>query len=1059
LTPRRAKAPGKDPSPNVGRREGIKTDAPVITEALTTAPQPAIPHFLPFMNDPAIKAEIDQFAAFYPFPLDDFQREAIAVLLNGESVLVAAPTGTGKTVVAEYGVYRAFQRTGRVLYTTPIKALSNQKFRDLRQIYGDEVGLLTGDVSENRDARVVVMTTEVLRNMLLQSPWDLDDVDSVIFDEIHFLADPERGTTWEESIILCPEHIQLICLSATVTNADEIAAWIGRTHRPIRLITHTQRAVPLSLYYFIDTKLHQVIDHKGVLIRDFPHAGGEARRQVGRNTATRRRNERDNPGQDEPQPHEIIDALSERDMLPAIYFLFSRNDCQVFAERLAMMRPNLVTPMQTLMVESTIATYLRSLRPEDHELDQVQLITKLARRGIGFHHAGLLPVLKQLVEVLFSRGLMQVVFATDTLALGVNMPARSVVIGRMSKWDGRRRRALIPNEFQQMAGRAGRRGMDAFGHVIVPYSPWLTFREMIDIGTGPLEPVRSAFAVRYNTVLNLWDPPQGERVRLMIQQSLAQFQASQRIRQLEDDIIEIGGDMAGVAKGCLIGLEAGDELLDDYRMLVNTLMTAEQKKRRIEQDIASVQHLVDSAPWPEPGRQALRKVLRVAPPGLVVHDRKRGWGIFGGKTNGGVYLFLFDRTLAPLQEYRQLDYVTDGKVVKLPEGLRAHREPIDDVTEIIKKSELTRIWKELKTLDLPDLEAQREAHREREEARVAEEVATLERDLEEAELQLTALASAQDSHPCHPCPVRKEHRANLQRLARLERERDGLEAVLERESEVEDARIRGVIHGIREVLHRFGYLHRGYPTAKADMLASVFDNDGLILCEMVERGLLDDLQPNELAEVFSWFSFDRDFRYANHFTLPDRLITLRRALEDVEHAVLGEERDNGLYISEGHNGTFYGAALAWARGATMVDICEQIELSEGDLVLTFNKTIDLMRQVRDMLLDVMPDHELRFKLADAERVLRRDIVEQSLKLGFAPIEPPEELEVIDEVEGSVVAPVEIEAESLPEPKVKTRKRKPKRESANGDQQPKAEKTGAKPRSRAKKKSTPNGKST
>ncbi len=175
-----------------------------------------------------------------PFPLDLFQQDAIRTLLAGDSVMVAAPTGSGKTVVAEFGVYYAFRGVGRVFYTTPIKALSNQKYRDLRDIYGDEVGLLTGDVTENREARILVMTTEILRNMLLQAPWEVDDVDAVIFDEIHYLADQERGTTWEEAIILCPEHIQLICLSATVSNAEEIAQWIGRTHRPIRLITHNE---------------------------------------------------------------------------------------------------------------------------------------------------------------------------------------------------------------------------------------------------------------------------------------------------------------------------------------------------------------------------------------------------------------------------------------------------------------------------------------------------------------------------------------------------------------------------------------------------------------------------------------------------------------------------------------------------------------------------------------------------------------------------------------------------------------------------------------------------
>src|SRR5215217_3277662 len=961
---------------------------------------------------------IAQFESFYPFALDAFQRQAIQTLLAGDSVMVAAPTGTGKTVVAEFGVWEAFKRTGRVIYTTPIKALSNQKYRDLRAIYGDQVGLLTGDVSENREARVVIMTTEVLRNMLLQTPWDLDDVDTVIFDEIHYLADPERGTTWEESIILCPDHVQLICLSATINNAEEIAAWISRTHRPIRLITHTERAVPLALHYFIDGKLNLVVDHTGTKVRDFPHTGGELRRQVARGGFAKQRAERSTPEMDEPQPREIVDALAAKDMLPAIYFLFSRNDCQAFAERLAVMRPNLVTERQVGLIDQTIEAILAGMRPEDRELQQVQTMTALARKGIGFHHAGLLPILKQLVEVLFTRGLMEVVFATDTLALGINMPARTVVVGRMSKWDGRRRRMLIPNEFQQMAGRAGRRGMDAFGHVVVPYSPWISFRDTLEIATGPLLPVRSAFAIRYNTVLNLWDPPQGERVRSMLQQSLAQFQTSQRIRQLEDDIIEIGGDIAGVPKGCLIGLDAGDELLEDYRNVNGTLTTAQQKERRIKAELADVQRAAIAPPWPEPGRQALRRAFRYVPIGLVAHHREYGWGVYVGKGRGGVGLLLFGRSIRAVNEYRQIDYLTDGKTVKVPEALIEPPDPVEDVTTLVPEEEIERLWKRVERLGLPDLEAMAEEHRTREMDRVSGELAHLKAEATEARAQVNELHRVRQDHPCHACPRRKEHRDYLQRIDRLEKERRALEEVLHREAEAEEARIRGVIRGIREILSRFGYLYRGYPTAKADMLAGVFDNDGLILCEMVDRGLLDRLAPEDLAEVFSWFSFDRDFRYQNHFTLPDQLVLLRRRLEDLEHAILGEERDNGLYISEGHNATFYGAARAWCRGSTMAEIGEVLELSEGDLVLTFNKTIDLMRQVREMLADVMPENQLRFTLMEAERLLRRGIVEQSLKLGFAPIETPD----IREDTATAEAAPEVEDEAPSEPAKPKRRR-------------------------------------
>jgi ATP-dependent RNA helicase HelY len=934
---------------------------------------------------------IAQFESHYPFALDAFQRRAIQTLLSGDSVMVAAPTGTGKTVVAEFGVWEAFKRTGRVIYTTPIKALSNQKYRDLRALYGDQVGLLTGDVSENRDARVVIMTTEVLRNMLLQTPWDLDDVDTVIFDEIHYLADPERGTTWEESIILCPDHVQLICLSATINNADEIAAWISRTHRPIRLITHTERAVPLALHYFIDGKLNLVVDHTGAKVRDFPHTGGELRRQAARGGFAKRRAERSTPEMDEPQPREIVDALAAKDMLPAIYFLFSRNDCQAFAERLAIMRPNLVTERQVGLIDQTIEAILAGMRPEDRELQQVQTMIALARKGIGFHHAGLLPILKQLVEVLFTRGLMEVVFATDTLALGINMPARTVVVGRMSKWDGRRRRMLIPNEFQQMAGRAGRRGMDPFGHVVVPYSPWFTFRETLDIAIGELHPVQSAFAIRYNTVLNLWDPPHGERVRALLQQSLAQFQSSQRIRDLEDQIIALGEEIDRIPQGCLIGLEGGEELLEDYRRVNRSLAAAQSKERRLQGEQSSVRHVLQTTtPWTEPGRQALRRAFRSAPPGMVAHTRDGGWAVLLGKgSRGGVGRFLFrDGTIRLLTEYRQIDHLTE-KRIELPAEFQ---NPPDDVTDGVAlggKRRLNSLWKLVDSLGLPDLDAMAAEHRAIEDQRAASRILALDAGVSEAASQAQSLWQERQSHFCHECPRRNEHRDYLAQVDRLDKDRRALEEELGREIDLEEERLRNVIRGIRNVLHRFGYLHRGYPTEKADMLAEVFDNDGLILCELVDRGVLDNLLPEDLAELFSWFSFDREFRYGNRFVLPDRLVLARRRIEDVEHAVLSEERGEGLAISEGHNPNFYGAARAWSRGATMAEIGAQIELSEGDLVMTFNKTIDLMRQVWEMLASVKPEHPLRVRLQQAESLLRRDIVEHSLALGFAPIELPE----------------------------------------------------------------------
>ena len=941
------------------------------------------PTFVDHDDDDAIRHAVDQFNAMYPFPLDEFQREAIGTFLRGDSVMVAAPTGSGKTVVAEFGIWDAFRRTGRVIYTAPIKALSNQKFRDLRSIYGDEVGLLTGDVTENRDARIIVMTTEILRNMLLQSPWELDDVETVIFDEIHYLADPERGTTWEESIILCPEHIQLICLSATVTNAHEIAGWIGRTHRPIRLIEHFSRPVPLALYYFHEGELATVIDHHGQQVRDFKNVGGEARRRPGA-----RRGDHVREALDEPQPHEIVDALKADNLLPAIYFLFSRNDCQVFAERLAMMRPQLVAPGQLEQIEAILQTYLSSMRPEDQALDQVQLITDLARKGIGFHHAGLLPILKQLVEVLFGRGLMQVVFATDTLALGVNMPARTVVIGRMTKWDGRRRRILIPNEFQQMSGRAGRRGMDLFGHVVIPYSPIIPFREAMEVATGDLHPVQSAFAIRYNTVLNLWDPPRGERVRQMLQRSLAQYQTSQRIRLIENDILEIEAELAGILAGHSEEIARADELLDEYQSLNRNATGLQRQESDLLSTIVALRTEVGtSTPWPEPGRLALRKLLRTAYPGLVLHTRDHGWAVWLGRAGGigiGWVLGQNSRSVSIIEEYRRIDYVENTAHVDVPESWHNPDEPIVEQLSADRAS-IDTMLTQLDGYFLPDLDAMAATHRQLLQEQADEEIASLNEQLTDIRTQLTAIAARREDHPFRDGKARKNHMRNVKMRDDLEVEKTTLGHILEREVDAEDVRIRGIIRGIRDVLHRFGYLRQGYPTEKADMLADIFDTDGLILCEMIDRDMLTPLSAAELAEVCSWFSFDRDFRYNNSFTVATRLVNLRRRMEELEHDIIGEERDHRLFISEGHNPSFYGPAFHWCRGWSMSQIGEAIELSEGDLVMTFNKTIDLMRQLREMMITTNPQHPLVDRFREAEKLVRRGIVEQSLTLGFTPI--------------------------------------------------------------------------
>src|SRR6266496_4814567 len=453
-----------------------------------------------------VLAGIKDFVARYPFPIDQFQHDAIVQLAQRQSVLVAAPTGTGKTLVAEYAIWLAQQRKQRVIYTTPLKALSNQKHRDLREAYGyDNVGLVTGDIVEHSHASVVVMTTEVYRNMLLEEGGSrtnvssaLTDVGFVIFDELHYLSDIGRGPVWEEAIICSPLHVQLVGLSATVSNAEDLASWISRVHRPISLVVHEQRAVPLEHYYFLDGKLHLVQNAEGNRVERFPNVGGEAR--MGRRRYYTFGEDEDDEEEDDfwdergkrkssgrqgamavgdeqtsteaavqekqkarrslerkaPEPGERLTVLREGDLLPCLYFLPGRRVVEEAAMSAALHL--FTTPEEQALIKEEVGVWLEQLPKEDRNLQQVYSLTELLPRGLAFHHAGLLPGLKVLVETLFARGHLRAVFATDTLALGVNMPARSVVVGSLSKFDGQEMRLLTPNEYRQLTGRAGRRG-------------------------------------------------------------------------------------------------------------------------------------------------------------------------------------------------------------------------------------------------------------------------------------------------------------------------------------------------------------------------------------------------------------------------------------------------------------------------------------------------------------------------------------------------------------------------------------------------------------------------
>jgi len=471
--------------------------------------------------------------------LDPFQVQAINALRNGRSVLVAAPTGTGKTIIADWIVEEALEQGKQVIYTAPIKALSNQKYRDYTRLYGDKVGLVTGDLVIRRDAPCLVMTTEILRNILLAGE-ELPELRAVIVDEIHFLDDRERGTVWEELLIYLPTTVQIVGLSATLSNLREFSSWLGQVRgAPIEVVVEKVRAVPLTFRYLsVETGL----------VAPQQYEQQWKRKGRGQEPAVRGRHKRDRfrgRGRDRKtrRPRrktghiDVFRVLDEEDLLPYLYFVFSRRDTEICARALGrQIQKGLVSEDDQRRLDTLLDRASRELGPA---LDQE--IRSLYRRGIAFHHAGLHVSLKALVEELYEEKLIKVLYCTSTFALGINMPARTVVFDGLKKYDGRAMTPLRTRQFMQKAGRAGRRGMDDEGHVIIrmdlsefeEYKPLLT-----RYAKGETEPVRSSFSLSWNSIVNLLESHEPERIRKIVDKSFLNWhlakQAERHLQRAED---------------------------------------------------------------------------------------------------------------------------------------------------------------------------------------------------------------------------------------------------------------------------------------------------------------------------------------------------------------------------------------------------------------------------------------------------------------------------------------------------------------------------------------------
>ena len=683
------------------------------------------------------------FAASQRFELDPFQIAGCHALEDGRSVLVAAPTGAGKTIVGEFAIHLAMREPAvgglgdKAFYTTPIKALSNQKFRELQDVYGaDQVGLLTGDTNINGNARIVVMTTEVLRNMLYADSSALRGLRYVVMDEVHYLADRFRGAVWEEIIIHLPAAVRLISLSATVSNAEEFGDWLDTVRGDTEVIVSEIRPVPLEQHVLVRGDLLPLFDDRAGIataqvnqelmrIRSFKGSNFENNRRVQsmRSAANRGRGyeaarHRPNKGGTRPvrsanvqrierlDRPEVVKLLQRSSLLPAIFFIFSRVGCDAAVQQVRRSGVKLTTPEERAEIRALVEERTRALLDEDLAvLGYYEWLDNL-ERGVASHHAGLLPAFKEVVEDLFKRKLVKVVFATETLALGINMPARTVVLEKLEKFNGEARVAITSGEYTQLTGRAGRRGIDVEGHAVIQWTEGVDPQQVAALASRRTYPLNSSFRPTYNMAVNLIDQLGRARAREILESSFAQFQADRAVVGLARQVREQEESLAGYEKA--MTCDRGDftdysgirrELTDLERLgrkdatASRTTRDARQKqiaslrKRMLRHPCHQCPEREDHARWAERYWKLKRTVDKVR---REIDNRT------------GTVARIFDRVVDVLGE---LDYVAvtgDGATVLTPAG-RTMRRIYGERDLLVSESLRTGIWRDLDAASLATL--------------------------------------------------------------------------------------------------------------------------------------------------------------------------------------------------------------------------------------------------------------------------------------------------------------------------------------------------------------------
>jgi ATP-dependent RNA helicase HelY len=892
--------------------------------------------------------EFASFRELYDFDFDPFQVAACGALTDGDGVLVAAPTGSGKTVIGEYAVHLALTQGKKCFYTTPIKALSNQKYNDLVRRYDTEtVGLLTGDNAINGDAPVVVMTTEVLRNMLYAGSRALRDLGYVVLDEVHYLADRSRGAVWEEVIIHLPESVRVVALSATVSNAEEFGDWLAQVRGGTEVIVDEHRPVPLWQHMLAGRRLYDLFTDDG------HHEVNQELVRLAHREAIRQPASRPGRGGHRPKRNanpyrpEIIDRLDGAGLLPAITFIFSRAGCDAAVQQCLAAGLRLTTPDEAQIIEDTAARRTADLPDEDLTVLGYHDWVLALKRGIAAHHAGMLPVFKEVVEELFTAGLVKAVFATETLALGINMPARTVVLEKLDKWNGEAHVALTPGEYTQLTGRAGRRGIDVEGHAVVLWQPGMDPGSVAGLAGTRTYPLNSSFRPSYNMAVNLTARVGRKRAAALLESSFAQFQAdrgvvglTRRLRRLKEATAELARQVT---------CDRGDFM--EYAELRHQLTEAErgQSRGRASTQWAEARRVLatlrrgDIIRVPSGRRAGLAVVLNPPPAGDEFSANRADGPLV--LTVGGQLKQLsaadFPVPVAPVDRIRIPNSFSERSPKHRRDLVSAMRAKVagrdyDPSTARKHGRQQGRGAGQLSAGGSADEEY---SERGRGSARDDDDFSR------GADGDIAELRRKLRRHPCHACPDREQHARYAERYFRQKKEADELERQVAGRSHV----IARTFDRVCEVLDELGYLDGDTVTPAGQRLTRLYSELDLLAAECLRRGVWEGLNPAELAACVSVLSFEsrKQTDDAGPARLPqgpvrDVLTTMGRTWGELDHL----EQRNGLSFLRDPDPGFVWAAYRWVRGAKLEDVLDSVPgLTPGDFVRSMKQLIDLLDQI------------------------------------------------------------------------------------------------------------------